>query len=371
MRITYLAHSIVPSRQANSIHVMKMCQAFAATGNQVRLLTPDFAATEPHVKDIHAFYGVTPTFSLQKLYLPSVPGGVAVSALQAISLLRREPPDLLYSRSLNFCAPIARFLSAPFALEIHLALSTAEGRRFRRLAAYPNFRGLVVISQALADWFVAAFPGLRGRILVAPDGADKPEPGLAPARLRRNGRMIAGYCGHLFEGKGIGLLIDLARAIPDVDFHVVGGRSEDVEVWRRRAGKTENLIFHGFVPNPQALQYVAAFDVALAPYQRRVTVYEHDFDLAPWMSPLKLFEYMAAGKAILCSDLPVLREILTDGENAVLRPPDNLDAWVDALRCLGEAAERKRLGDRARADFQNKFTWNQRAQKILATVGIN
>jgi glycosyltransferase involved in cell wall biosynthesis len=371
MHITYLAHSIIPSRQANSINVMKMCHAFAATGNQVRLLTPNFAATEPRVDDVHAFYGVAPTFSLEKLYLPSLPAGVVVSALQAISRLRRDPPDLLYSRSLNFCALVAPFVTAPLALEIHLALNRAERWRFRRLAAQPNFRGLVVITQALADWFAATFPGLDRQIFVAPDGADVPAANLTPVRLGRNGRMTVGYCGHLFDGKGIGLLVDLARAVPDADFHVVGGRAEDVAVWRRRAGELENLVFHGFLPNPEALRYVAAFDVAIAPYQRRVTVYERDFDVAPWMSPLKLFEYMAAGKAILSSDLPVLREILTDGENALLCPPDNLDAWIGALRRLRGIAERKRLGERARSDFQTKYTWYQRAEKIRAAVGAH
>ena len=89
-------------------------------------------------------------------------------------------------------------------------------------------------------------------------------------------------------------------------------------------------------------------------------------NLSDWMSPLKLFEYMGHGKAIVCSDLPVLREVLTDGVNARLANPDAPEEWVSAIRALHSSPEtRVALGARARIDFVEKYSWDRRAEHIL------
>jgi glycosyltransferase involved in cell wall biosynthesis len=84
------------------------------------------------------------------------------------------------------------------------------------------------------------------------------------------------------------------------------------------------------------------------------------------MSPLKLFEYMAWGKPILCSDLPVLREVIEDRRNGLLLPPDDPAKWVAALnRLVANPAEGERLGKNARSDFLTRHTWRQRADRVL------
>ena len=84
-----------------------------------------------------------------------------------------------------------------------------------------------------------------------------------------------------------------------------------------------------------------------------------------WMSPLKMFEYMAAARPIVASDLPALREVLRDRENAVLVEPDNAAALADGLRCLlGDASLAHRLATQARRDVE-AYTWENRARIIL------
>jgi len=90
-------------------------------------------------------------------------------------------------------------------------------------------------------------------------------------------------------------------------------------------------------------------------------------DIAKYLSPMKLFEYMACGRAIISSDLPVLREILND-ENAVLLPPDDLTTWVTAIRDLSTNPEqRARLAAQAQQDVI-QYSWRARAQNILSTI---
>ena len=104
----------------------------------------------------------------------------------------------------------------------------------------------------------------------------------------------------------------------------------------------------------------------LAPYEKSVSVAGDAGETATFMSPLKIFEYMSWSKAILCSDLPVLREVLADGANAILIPPDNLGAWRDALaRLIREPETRLGLGRAARRDFIARHTWRRRARFVL------
>jgi glycosyltransferase involved in cell wall biosynthesis len=87
------------------------------------------------------------------------------------------------------------------------------------------------------------------------------------------------------------------------------------------------------------------------------------------MSPLKLFEYMASGKPIVASDLPVLREILVEDRNALLYPPSDPAALAECLaRLLADKSLATRLADQARQDVED-FTWERRAARILAHIG--
>jgi glycosyltransferase involved in cell wall biosynthesis len=83
------------------------------------------------------------------------------------------------------------------------------------------------------------------------------------------------------------------------------------------------------------------------------------------MSPLKIFEYMASKKAIVASDLPVLREILSE-TNAILVAPDDLEAWKDAIRKLKDNTLRKKLGSAAHKAFRSKYTWDIRARNVIS-----
>jgi glycosyltransferase involved in cell wall biosynthesis len=87
------------------------------------------------------------------------------------------------------------------------------------------------------------------------------------------------------------------------------------------------------------------------------------------MSPLKLFEYMAAGRPIIVSDLPVLREVVHDGVDALMCEPENTTAWEEALGRLARDADlRARLGREARAEFLRRHTWTARARAALSGI---
>lgn len=161
------------------------------------------------------------------------------------------------------------------------------------------------------------------------------------------------------------LLEKLAGRFTNVSFLWVGGRQPDINRWQQRlAGKKiTNIILTGFVENNRLPLYQAAADILLMPYERVITG-SSGGNSAAYASPMKMFEYMACQRAIISSDLPVIREVLNTS-NAVLCPPDDIDAWSQALEQLVENDNRRQaLARQARQDVQ-QYTWLERARKAV------
>jgi glycosyltransferase involved in cell wall biosynthesis len=164
------------------------------------------------------------------------------------------------------------------------------------------------------------------------------------------------------------LMLDLARTHSELHFMWAGGEPETVKEWRDKIAieGPGNLTLLGFVPNERLPIIQAACDILLLPHERHVSA-SSGGDIARFTSPMKLFEYLATGRAILSSDLPVLREVL-DEQVAVLVPPEDFLAWSRSLQELSvDHSRRKILGDAARALAQ-QYSWKARAERTL--VGI-
>lgn len=367
MKLVYLSSSTLPSRAANGLAVMKMSEAFARNGHEVTLLAPD---REPAVPDDpFEAYGVERTFRLEKLPWPRMRGQAHWYGLRAALRARALGAGLAYGRCVYSCHAAA-MLGLPVVYEAHHPRDDA-GRLtallMRRLLRSRHLRRLVVISHALKDELVRRHGIAADKVVVAHSAAD---PALAEssadeAPIGPAGRLQAGYIGHLYAGKGVEVVAALAEACPWADFHVVGGSPAEVEAWKGRMSHASNLVFHGFVPHAQTERYRRGCDVLLAPYQSTVQS-SGGGDIAKWMSPLKVIEYMASGKPIVCSDLPVLREVLAPGETALLCAGERVDEWAAALRRLrDEPGLAERLGRGAREAFLRRHTWQRRAAEVL------
>lgn len=370
MRIAYLSNAPLPSDEANAVQVMKMCAAFAGQGHTVSL----FARTGPMAStDVHRYYGVGQTFQVVRFHRPAIAwaGKALFAARVARAVGRRPQPDLLYARDpLSLCA--AASLGSPLVFEMHGLPSGSVSRLAHWwLFTRPNFRRLVVISEALRRDVMRAMPWLDAETIVAAhDAAQLPagagDAGYRAQWTRRTGKLRVGYVGQLYPGKGMEIIAPLAQRLPDVEFHVVGGAAEDVAAWRGRINGTANLFLHGHVP-PQATEsFRQAMDVLLVPTQPEVARAGGSAKRAAWISPLKLFEYMASRKPVVVSDLPVLREVVQHEVNALLVPPSDVGAWAAAIQQLaGDAALRARLAEQAYQTVAARHTWEQRARRVL------
>lgn len=371
MRIACFSTSQIPSSTANSIQVMKMCQALVQTGHVVKLWVP--GQNDIPWSQLAAHYGLA--YSFEVAWVPSRPWLKRYDfVFQAWNRARDWGTDLVYTwlPQIGFMALRA---GLPLVLELHDRPSGRIGPHLLRWVV--NRKGskrFAIITQALYRVLREEF-GLNLRedqVVIAPNGVDLeryhglPDPSEARQRLGLKEQFTAVYSGHFYPGRGMGLLLEMARNLPHIQFLWVGGRDEAVTYWRneiRQQGLT-NVILTGFVENRVLPLYQAAGEVLLMPYERAVAG-SSGGNSADICSPMKMFEYLACGRAILTSDLPVLHEVLNE-RNARFCPPEDVEAWTRALDDLFRHPEVCwALGQQARADAE-RYTWIARAHRILA-----
>lgn len=343
-----------------------MCEAFARAGHETTLIgRPSERGGQD---DPYDFYGVERNFELDLIARPRIKGTSILALPKLHARLQRYDPKhvLIYARDIYGVSLAAR-TGFRAIYEIHAPPYNRLIRLLEsRLLRGPRLVRFVVISKALGDLYASKFD-VADRMVVCHDAAGVPNPsvrGDLPWPPCRDTLQV-GYTGHLHPGRGIEVIVECARRLGRYDFHVIGGDDKDILHWRRRA--PANLNFHGFVAPSMVASARAKCDVLLMPYQKEIINPRSKGNTVPWMSPMKLFEYMASRKTIVASDLPVLREVL-DEQMAVLVPHDDIDRWEHAIGRCEDPAYRPSLADNAYNAFLERYTWDKRVRDVLDDV---
>lgn len=371
MKIVVISLATVPSDIANSIQTMKSSQALSQLGNDVTLLVSGSTSVADW-PSLARQYGLTHPFRVE--WLPPLPiAARLLFMVQAVFNAHNLGADLVYTR-LPQSAVLALLLGLPVVMELHAPPTGVFGPWWYKLfAKLPGRKRVIGITHALLtvlkrDFGIAFNPG---QFVVGPNGVDfdrfegLPEPQEARRQLNLPESPTAVCTGHLYAGRGVELFVEMAKLIPDANFLWVGGRPKDVETWKARATEmgVTNIAFTGFIPNIELPLYQAAADILLMPYGRKITG-SSGGDSSEYCSPMKMFDYLAAGRAIVTSDLPVFHEVLNE-RNAVFCPPDDAPAWIAAVRALlNNPADREALAVQAKTDSR-QYSWTERANRAL------
>lgn len=368
MNILYLSMSYVPSSRASTVQVLKMCDAFDIDGHSV-VLVAKRGPQQPGGDSLQKLYGIEGRFELAALRRPSVRGGEVMYASQVLRQVEthRGKKPLVFARYLTG-ALYAAMRGLDVVYEAHeMPDSTFARWQLQALSRSPRLVRIVAISGALQQDLAVFLPQLpASRFVVAHDGCDEapPQPPRHPA-YASGSPLKLGYVGSLSRGKGADWVCELARQSPADEFHIVGGSPAQVSALRD-AHPLPNLKFYGHIDHSKVPAILDTFDVLLLPAQNRVFGASDRNDISRWMSPLKLFEYMRAGRPIICSDLPVLREVVVDQKTALLADPESTQAWTDRIEQLRKSPELAlRLGTAAREDFDAHYTWQARARAVI------
>ncbi len=371
MKIFAIATSQIPSDTANSIQVMKACQALKQLGHEVTLLVPNNPQFTITNQQLVSHYGITTPFEI--IHLPS--RSRRRFTWDAVRRAKAAGADLLYVWPPQSAA-FGMLAGLPVVFELHdLPTGLAGPNWFRLFVRLRGRKRLLLITDALRGVIERELrlSLKKTDVVIAPNGVDLerfdslPDPSTARQQLGLTETQTVICTGHLYSGRGADLFLELAARERRTHFLWVGGRPEDVTGWRSRAEalRLDNVTFLGFVPNEKLPLYQAAADVLLMPYGRVIGISTGVGRSAEVSSPMKMFEYMAAGRAILASDLPVIREVLDD-TTASFAPPENVDAWTAALKeLLYNPQWRDILARNARATVE-KYTWLERARRAVA-----
>ncbi|HTB42097.1 MAG TPA: glycosyltransferase family 4 protein [Acetobacteraceae bacterium] len=369
MRILY-SHRI-QSRDGQSVHVEELVAALRGLGHEVLVVGPGF------YEQAH-FGGESNLVAWIRSRLPVVVGEVA-ELLYTIpawwrlrAAFRRFRPDLIYERyNLYFLAGtwVARSSGAKLFLEVNSPLVEERTRlgqlRLRWLAGaleryvWRSADKVLVVTGVLQK-AVAAAGVPPEQIAVVPNGIDPAQFAALPAREAGDGPLVLGFVGFVRDWHGLEAVIAAMAAEPHgaILRLVVVGDGPARETLQRQAqslGLADRVTFTGLQPREAIPALVAGFDIALQPL------------VVSYASPLKIFEYMAAGRAIVAPDQPNIREILRDGETAVLFDPQASGAmWRAIQRLAGDPALRARLGEAARAEIARRdYTWRGNAVRVV------
>ncbi|HEX4081224.1 MAG TPA: glycosyltransferase family 4 protein [Rhizomicrobium sp.] len=376
MRILY--HHRIRSKDGQAVHLEELIAALRREGHEVLLVGPEAFA--------RASFGHDPKLlALVKKLAPNtiyelLELGYNLPAwLRLRRICAKFRPDFIYERyNLYLLAGVwySKLWGVPLLLEVNAPVARERtsfgGLGLSRLAkwlecwVWRNADYVLPVTTVLGDEIRAA--GTDGRrIAVIPNAIDPEKfPYLAETPAPKNephlsDKLVLGFTGFVRDWHGLDCVLRLL-ARPDVpaNLHLLilgeGPAVPELLALARELGVSDRVTFAGLVERDTLAHRLAAFDIALLPR------------CVEYCSPLKLFEYMAAGKAIAAPDQANIREVLEGGVSGLLFPPDQPEAMAEAILSLArDGALRDRLGGAARALIASRgYTWEHNARRVSA-----
>ena len=228
---------------------------------------------------------------------------------------------------------------------------------------------IIVISEALKKvWLAKGVP--QKKLLVAHDGFNHYH--FIQSKTQNDARETLGlpvdkkivvYAGSLSKDRGVERIIALAKLFPDTFFVVVGGDENQKNYYKNLAKNTcvNNTLWTGYLPQTDVPAYLYAADVL-------IFLYTWALPHIKMLSPLKLFEYMAAGRIIVGEAFPTITEVLEHGKTAFLAEPADFASLCENLFQALNNDHAATMAEKARQQAFSKYTWENRAKDILSSI---
>ncbi|EMA18467.1 glycosyltransferase family 4 protein [Haloarcula argentinensis] len=351
-----------------------MCDALAENGHEVELIIPDRVQPDDAPDSMDEYFDSPLNFEITRLpcldflsrssrqpflrfafYLQSV-----TFTLAALAYTLRSDRDWLYSRALLFAVLGAPLFGNSLAVELHRRPSRDRVAAFLG-SVLQHTRGVVVISKGLRDEWQSF---TNAPMLVAPDGVRLERFTIESSKLSLrtelslpDGELVC-YAGSLKPWKGVDTLVEAAKNVPEVTICLVGGTADQQDRLETAVETIpDNVEMVGHVHPDQVPKYLAASDALILPNTAERAISRR------YTSPLKLFEYMAAGRPIIATDIPSLREVLNNS-SAYFALPDSSGSLADSIRQVLDDPDASKAASHARETVK-QYTWKHRAENIV------
>ena len=355
--VFYIADFSLPNKSAYSLHVLKICDAFNEINTyKINLLIP-------FIKKNYSSKKIKNDFLLKKK--PKIKhfnkkkktlnffSRIAFS-FKILLYIKKNDPRIVISRSIIPSILLALF-NVKNTLEIHSELSGFTKIFFSIIKI--NFIGKNLKFIFINEYLRKKFNIKKEKSIILYDAVDYRD--FKPSS-RKTFKNCCFYSGSFAKGKALEIIMKVAKKLPHINFHLYGNPDT---IYKKKIYKLNNIFFKGYVNYSRLVLLINNYKVLLMPYKKNVGVLIKDLNVAKYFSPLKMYDYLASGKIIIASDLPVYRDVLKNNINAIILKED-MDMWSRMITKALKTKQYNYLGVAGRKISKN-YSWKSRIIKII------
>jgi len=353
--INYISELNLPSKSGYCQHVLKICDAFSEK-KKTKLF---FYSKQTNFKNLKKKYLLKKNFKINSFKKRNSDLNFLKRIMFARFVLKNLDKNcIIISRS-----PITSFFLSLFnrknILEVHHPLKGLSKSIFK---IFQILRLDKSITYLLLHKNLKKVLKIK-RALILDDAVDFRD----FIKIKSSNNKEFTYTGSLFSGKGLEIIVHLAKKFPTKKFHIYGDISKidqnkfDINVIK----KIRNLLFHGHLIYQKIPKILKSSKFLLMPYSKKVNVNSNNLDVSKFMSPLKMFDYLSAGKIIIASDLEVYSHILKNNFNCILAKPNNFKDWENKINTVIRNEKKYQKLKRNSILTAKRFTWTKRTTKII------
>ena len=369
MKICYLANSAIPSSNASSIQIVKMCESFSKLNHEVLLIT-----TNVSEKKVFDFYNVNSKFKIKKLKkFKTFPIGFKYYLFSVKSIIEsfKFRPDIYVTRNF-FTSFLLTILRKKNILELHHGIEI-ESRIVRFILKNSNFLNfkylirLVAITHNVKNYYKDKFNILEKKIIVSPSGTSIKK--VLINNLKKNKkRLNIGYFGSLYKSRGVDIILKLSKIDKENNYFIFGNLKQYQNI--KIKNYNDNLYLKDYLPYKAIPENISKMDILLMPYQEKIAAAGDVGNIIDFTSPLKLFDYLACGKIIISSNVAVLKEILKEKKNAIfVKNFNNVFSWKKEIEKIKYLNTKRFIISQNNFKLSKNYRTEKRAEKFLENLG--
>ncbi len=359
----YISEISLPSKTASPIQIFKMCDAFSSMNYSVSLFTFNNKLSPRLLKKNYNIKKKINIINYKKDKTEINFFYRMLFSIFVVKYLKKKSNLVIYGRSL-LTSIFLSFLKIQNFIEIHQEPKgfTLILFNLKKLIFGTKYQKFIFIHKNLVPYFSVD----KNNYIIKDDAVS-----LDDFKIQRKAKIKDEclYTGGLYPGKGLEIISKIAFKNPKVKFTVYGDTSKaNYDVISR---VPKNVFIKGFIPYNKIPKVLKQFKIILMPYSEKITINAKNSDVSNYISPLKLFEYLASGNIIVASKIPAYAHILKNNFNAFLVDKNNIDEWSHKINfALKEKIKIKKIKKNAQLTAK-KFTWNKRAREIIKFINKN
>jgi glycosyltransferase involved in cell wall biosynthesis len=353
----YIAEFCLPSKNAYSIHVLKMCDNIKGLKYNLNLIIPSCNAKFTHIKKDYNLKNRFRIISIfkRKNYINFLDR--IIFSLWAAIIVKKNSPCFVITRSL-LSSFFFSLLKKEHYLEIHGNIYGLTNFLLTKLN-YINSKyiiKIIFITKNLAKYYKIN----KKKYIILPDGFERRDFKYPYKKINKISKFI--YTGSFASGKGTDTIIKLAHLIPDKLFYLYGDKS-----YKNFNNIPSNVKIFSYVKYKYIPKILNTADALLMPYKNKVFYNKAlSDDIGNFHSPLKMFEYLASGKILISSNRKVLKEILKNKVNCLIVKNNNINGWLKCIKYAENNLKKiHKITKYAKKEVQN-YSWEKRIKSIIS-----